>query len=59
MCEYYDSADGVLLSRKRVLKELKIHHIDCDDDIRDFDTHVKPNAKGIYWAQDVLQWLGY
>ncbi|OOB86450.1 hypothetical protein BZY71_14100 [Leclercia adecarboxylata] len=53
---YFDSAEGITISRKRALIELKKHNIHEDDiavfleEVGNFDT---------YDAQAVLGWLGY
>jgi hypothetical protein len=54
MSDYYDSAEGVKISRGRVLCELKDHGVvdfnEFFDDLGD---------KKLYSAQAVLDWLGY
>ncbi len=54
MSEYYDSAEGVMLSKYRVICELKDHRVidfnEFFDDLGD---------KKLYSAQAVLDWLGY
>lgn len=51
---YLDSADGIAISRRRALEELRAHGIETPDefyaDLGDCD---------IYRARDVLTWLGY
>jgi len=53
---YYDSAEGITISRRRALAELDAHGIIGEDRAR-FD-----NEMGIcetYAAQAILAWLGY
>jgi hypothetical protein len=54
MSDYYDSAEGVKISRDRVLCELKDHGI------FDYDNFFNEcGDKKLYSAQAVLDWLGY
>ena len=52
--EYYDSAEGIIISRERTCQELKAHGVvglkEFFDELGDKET---------YLAQDVLDWLGY
>ena len=52
--EYYDSAEGIMISRDRVLCELKDHGV---VDLKEFFNDL--GEKKLYLAQDVLHWLGY
>jgi hypothetical protein len=54
MSEYYDSAEGIKISRDRVLCELKAHGV---VDLKEFFEEL--GDKNIYSAQAVLDWLGY
>jgi hypothetical protein len=51
---YYDSAEGLTISRSRALHELRTHN--CED-IECFFHDL--GDKSEYLAQDVLNWLGY
>lgn len=54
MTTYYQSAEGMEITRERAILELKKHKItdltDFFNDLGNFDT---------YSAQKVLEWLGY
>ncbi len=54
MSDYYDSAEGIMISKYRVICELKDHGVvdfnEFFDDLGD---------KKLYSAQAVLDWLGY
>jgi hypothetical protein len=50
---YYQSADGITISRERALKEIRDHG--CKP--ADFFAEVGDKAE--YSAQGVLDWLGY
>ena len=51
---YYDSAKGLIISRKRALQVLVEHHCqDSEDFLREM------GDKKEYLATKVLQWLGY
>lgn len=52
---YYDSAEGVTITRERALQEVRDHG--CD--VAEFIAAVSPDANGTYSAQSVLDWLGY
>ncbi len=52
--DYYESAEGMEISKKRALQELQNHN--CTDIIDFFETC---GNKEIYDAQDVLDFLGY
>jgi hypothetical protein len=52
---YFESAEGVMITRDRALKELIDHGM--KDEI---DTFIKDMGdRQQYAARDVLQWLGY
>jgi hypothetical protein len=51
---YYDSARGLIISRKRAFQVLTEHH--CED-FDDFLREVGDRKE--YSATKVLQWLGY
>jgi hypothetical protein len=55
--DYYESAEGVEISRERALEELKQHGIVTLDMLQDFDYQL--GIKNWYDAQAVLRWLGY
>jgi hypothetical protein len=52
--DYYDSAEGVMLSKYRVICELKDHGV---VDFNEFFDEL--GGKKLYSAQEVLDWLGY
>ena len=52
--EYYDSAEGIMISRERTCQELKAHGL---VDLKEFFDEL--GDKETYPAQDVLDWLGY
>ena len=54
MNDYYDSAEGLTISRKRAIEELRKHGV---LDIEEFFNEMGDHAE--YDAQAVLQWLGY
>ena len=54
MSDYYDSAEGIKISRDRVLCELKDHGV---VDLKEFFDDL--GDKKLYSAQAVLDWLGY
>lgn len=54
---YYESAEGIEISRKRALLELKKHGIESCFDIDEFYEDL--GNKERYSAQAVLRWLGY
>lgn len=54
MPTYYDSAEGITITKARALRELSMHGI---DDPQDFFAEVGDCE--IYSAQAVLEWLGY
>lgn len=54
---YYESAEGITISRQRALQELSKHGI-CDPlEFDDFDASL--GIKETYQAHEVLHWLGY
>ncbi|MCE9984076.1 hypothetical protein LZ656_17030 [Leclercia adecarboxylata] len=53
---YFDSAEGITISRERALTELKKHNIP-DDEIALF--YEDNGSCETYDAQAVLSWLGY
>ena len=52
--DYYNSADGITISRERACQELKAHGL---VDFKEFFDEL--GDKETYSAQDVLDWLGY
>lgn len=54
MSTYYESADGIVLSRARALAELRSHGV--DDPSEFFE---ECGDCPTYTAQYVLEWLGY
>ena len=55
--DYYESAEGIEISKKRALLELKKHGIESCFDIDEFYEDL--GNKERYSAQAVLRWLGY
>ena len=53
--DYFESAQGVTISRARAIDEIKRHH--AFEDIEDFFEEY--GFVNEYDAQDVLNWLGY
>ena len=52
--DYYESAEGLTITRDRALQELRSHNCeDFDEFFRDLGDRVE------YSAQSVLDWLGY
>ena len=54
MSDYYDSAEGIMISKYRVICELKDHGV---IDFNEFFEEL--GSFSHYRAQDVLNWLGY
>ena len=52
--DYYESAKGFTITRKRALQELRAHSI---FDSEEFDKQM--GIRDYYSAQGVLGWLGY
>ena len=50
---YYESAEGIDISRKRALAEVRKHGVDANEFFTDC------GDKETYQAQTVLGWLGY
>ena len=57
MSNYYDSAEGIMISRDRALREIKTHGLDFEDNLKEFFEEL--GDKKLYSAQAVLDWLGY
>ena len=57
MSDYYESAEGIMISRDRALREIKSHGLDFEENLKEFFEEL--GDKNIYSAQDVLDWLGY
>jgi len=55
--DYYESAEGISISKQRALLELKKHGIESVFDIQEFFADVGDKER--YDAQEVLDWLGY
>ena len=51
--DYFESADGIIITQKRALKELSDHNADVNDFFEELG--IKPD----YLATDVLTHLGY
>jgi len=56
MIDYYESAEGVTISRERACQELKDHNQDAKDVNQFFE---ELGFLSYYKATDVLAWLGY
>ena len=54
---YYESAEGMEISRDRAMKELKDHSSYDFDNVKQFFREL--GSHNNYEAQDVLQFLGY
>jgi hypothetical protein len=52
---YYESAEGVQITRERALQELEKHGVLLDVDL----FFEECGRRETYDAQEVLQWLGY
>lgn len=52
--DYYDSAEGLTITKRRALQELSAH---CCEDIQGFYDDMGDHET--YDAQAVLAWLGY
>jgi len=52
--DYYESAKGLTITRKRACQELKAHGL---VDLNEFFDEL--GFRATYKAQDVLEWLGY
>ena len=52
--DYYNSAEGLTITRERACQELKAHGL---VDLKEFFDEL--GDKETYSAQDVLDWLGY
>ena len=52
--DYYNSAEGLTITRERTCQELKAHGL---VDLKEFFDEL--GDKETYLAQDVLDWLGY
>lgn len=50
---YYESAEGMMITQKRALKEVTNHGSSIDEFLTDMGNH------STYNAQAVLDWLGY
>lgn len=54
---YYETAEGITISKHRAIKELEKHGIVDEEDISEFFNDLGDNVT--YEAQTVLEWLGY
>ncbi|MCL4068166.1 hypothetical protein M3484_16465 [Pseudomonas sp. GX19020] len=54
---YSESAEGVIITKARALRELQRHGIFREEDIAEFLADC--GDKAAYDAGDVLRWLGY
>ncbi len=50
---YYESAEGITLTRAQALKEVRKHNCSAAEFLAEMGDHEN------YEAQDVLDWLGY
>jgi hypothetical protein len=57
MSDYYESAEGLTITRHRVLVEIKSHGLDFEENLKEFFEEL--GDKKLYSAQAVLDWLGY
>ena len=51
--DYYESAEGEVISQRRARREVEAHGLDFDEMLDEL------GVKSTYKAQDVLAWLGY
>lgn len=59
---YSESAEGVMITGRRLIQELRTHGITGEDEIRECMTEVGHRREGVldlYNAGDVLRFLGY
>lgn len=56
MLTYFDSAEGIVITRKQAMRVLAKHYVDAID-LAHFDAEM--GVRDEYDAQDVLRWLGY
>lgn len=56
---YYESAQGVVISAKRAMKELRFHGVDTNDADLMADFYDFCGVADGYHAARVLDWLGY
>ena len=54
---YFESADGIEISKERAIIELKRHGVTEQTDFNQF--FLDMGTKAAYNAQEVLGWLGY
>lgn len=54
---YFDSADGVRITKSRAISELADHGLDRPEDIAQF--YRECGDAPMYQAKNVLLWLGY
>jgi hypothetical protein len=57
MSDYYESAEGLTITRYRALVEIKSHGLDFEENLKEFFEEL--GDKKLYSAQAVLDWLGY
>jgi len=55
--DYYKSAEGVIISKERAIKELSKHG--SDDELSMAQFFAELGEEDTYNATDVLDWLGY
>ena len=55
--DYYKSAEGVIISKERAIKELSKHG--SDDELSMAQFFAELGEEDTYNATDVLGWLGY
>lgn len=55
--DYFESAEGITITKARALKELARHGVDHPSDLAQFIADCGDRAE--YDAQEVLGWLGY
>ena len=51
--DYYESAEGIIISTERAKNEVEKHCACCDEFVQDM------GLRNSYEAQAVLAWLGY
>ena len=55
--DYYESAEGIELNKKQILKLIKSHGVINSDDVAECFAFLGDGD--VHQAQDVLAWLGY
>ena len=59
--DYFESAADTRITYQRAMKELRLHGLDTEESILEFDTDCwnKHSKNDTIQAQKVLAWLGY